>query len=68
VAASVVSIDSFSEFFKAKSPTLKIDSAASTGSSGSYMKYVIFLWPPVVAADAPKRLAPTLHIRRSNWL
>ena len=42
VAISVVSIDSFSEICVSNSPTLKIDSAASTGSSGRYMKCVIF--------------------------
>ena len=36
---------------------LKIDSAASTGSSGNYMKHFCFPWPPVVAAHDRKRLA-----------
>jgi hypothetical protein len=34
--------------------TLKIDSAASTGSHGEYLKYVSFLWPPVEPAHDPK--------------
>jgi hypothetical protein len=33
-----------------KSPTLKIDSAASNGSHGKNIKYVSFSWSPVVAA------------------
>jgi hypothetical protein len=34
----------------------KIDSSASTGSHGKYMKYVSFPWSPVVAAHDRKRL------------
>jgi len=37
-----------------KKSNIKIDSVASTGSSGKNMKYVNLPWPPVVAAhDSP---------------
>ena len=50
--------------FLNKNLTLKIDSAVSTGSHCKEMKYVIFPWPPVVAAHYRKWLARPLH---SNW-
>jgi hypothetical protein len=36
--------------FNKKKLMLKIDSAASIGGQGKYMKYVSFSWPPVVTA------------------
>jgi hypothetical protein len=39
----------------------KIDSAASHGCNGKYMKYGSFPWPPAMAACDPKGLAIVLH-------
>jgi hypothetical protein len=40
---------------------LQIDSTASAGSHGKYMKNVSFPWPPVVKAHDRKRLARALQ-------
>ena len=51
MAMSFVFINSFSNnCFLTKKQTLKIDSAASRGGHGKYMKYASFPWPSVVAA------------------
>jgi hypothetical protein len=50
--------------FLPKKVTLKIDSAASDGSHGNYMKYVSFLWPPVVAAQALHSNAKLLALEK----
>jgi len=46
---------------KTKRRTLKIDSAAYTGSHGKYMKYISFPWLPVVAAHDRKTFARALR-------
>jgi hypothetical protein len=43
-----------SHFFLTKKLQLKLDSAASNGSNGKYMKYGSFLLPSVVAARDSK--------------
>jgi hypothetical protein len=40
---------------------LRIDSNASTGNHGKYMKYVSFPWRRVMAARDCKRLVQALH-------
>jgi len=40
---------------------IKIESAVSSGSNWNYMKYVIYLWPLAVAAQA-------LHSSGCYWL
>jgi hypothetical protein len=55
-------------FFLTRKLTLKIDSAASTGSHGNYSKYFSFPWLPVVAAHDRKRLAQALYTSGSYWL
>jgi hypothetical protein len=44
-----------------KRANVKTESAASTGSNWNYIKYVNFLWPLVVAAQA-------LHSSECYWL
>jgi len=46
---------------KSKGITLNIDSAYSTGSHKTYMKYISFPWPPVVAAHERKTFAGALR-------
>jgi len=47
---------------------LKIDCAASTGNHGKDIKYVSFLWPPLMAAHGPKEHARVLLSGISYWL
>ena len=61
MSVSLVFINSFSKNVLNEKAKVKIDSAASTGSRMNYMKYVSFLWPPVVAAQA-------MHSGGSYWL
>jgi hypothetical protein len=56
------------KLFYQKSLRLKIHSPASTEEQGNYMKYVNFLWSPMLLARDLKRLAWVLHTSSNLWL
>jgi hypothetical protein len=66
---SFVFINSFSKnVFLNKKAKVKIDSHASAGSHGMYMKYASFPWPPFVTWNCCKTLARGLRNRGDYFL
>ena len=57
-------IPSQQKCFLTKKSKVKIDSPASTGNQGMYVKYASFPWPLLVAWNVCKKLARALHDRK----